>query len=128
MDIKTLLPKDKFDDSTMSELSQLTDEQIQPIILDLLEWLQDYNWPIAKKILPVLIEHQSVALPYISDILNGDDAMWKYWIMTLFLPELTEMNQSIFVSDVKKLAELKGVDEETKSIVEAAMDCLERLC
>lgn len=127
MDIKTLVPKNKFDNSTVNELSQLTDEQIKPIILDLLKWLQDYNCPIAQELLPIIIKHQNVTVPYISDILNGDDVMWKYWIMELFIPSVTETNKKFFISDIKKLTELKEIDEDTIIIIEAAVNCLKHL-
>lgn len=41
--LRDLIPKDKFDNSTINQLCRLTDDEMQPIIFDLLEWLQDYN-------------------------------------------------------------------------------------
>jgi len=55
--INELLPKNKSDDSTIEQLSQLSDEQMKPLISSLLKWLQDYNWPIAKKVLPIIASH-----------------------------------------------------------------------
>lgn len=43
MNVKDLIPKNKFDDSNIEKLYLLTDEEIIPIIYDLLEWLMDYN-------------------------------------------------------------------------------------
>ena len=37
--------KDKFDNSRIDNLCELTDKEIEPIIFNLLEWLQDYIGP-----------------------------------------------------------------------------------
>ncbi|WP_228202031.1 DUF5071 domain-containing protein [Clostridium prolinivorans] len=54
--------------------------EIQPIIFELLEWLQNYNWPIAKEILPIVVLHQNIVMPHILTILQANDIMWKYRI------------------------------------------------
>ena len=63
MEIRELLPKNKFDNSNINRLFLLTDEEIKPIIYELLEWTQDYNWPIAKEIIPVLLESSYLLIP-----------------------------------------------------------------
>ena len=73
MNVKELVPKHKFDDSNIEKLYMLTDEEIKPIIYDLLVWLQDYNWPVADKVLKVLLEREDLVLPHIKYILKKDD-------------------------------------------------------
>lgn len=48
MELRDLIPKNKFDDGNIVELDGLTDEELKPIVYDLLMWLQDYNWPISR--------------------------------------------------------------------------------
>ena len=50
MDIKALIPKDKSDIETAETLSNHSFKEVQPIIPDLLEWLQDGNWPVSKTV------------------------------------------------------------------------------
>jgi hypothetical protein len=119
-----LLPKVKDDDSTIEELKKLTDEQIEPIIGSLLEWLQDFNWPVAKEILPIVCQHQNVAMPHITAVLRGDDSQWIYWIIVLLVPRLTEGNKESLKSDIISLSELTGEDEDTREIVEVSKECL----
>lgn len=125
MDIKDLIPKDKFDNSTIKQLNKLTDKEIKPIIYKLLEWLQDLNWPIAQEILPIIIKHQEVVVPYISSILNGQDIMWKIWVMELIIPALTYENKNMFHEDIKNLSRLVENDEDTVAIIESANKCLQ---
>ena len=86
---KDYLPKNKFDQQSLCGIDELSNEEIQPIIYELLTWLQDYNWPVADKVLQVLRKREILVFPYLADILAGDDIMWKIWIMELLVPTLT---------------------------------------
>ena len=48
--IKTLLPKDKLDDSNLEKIKLLNDSDLSQITSELLTWTQDANWPIFPKI------------------------------------------------------------------------------
>ena len=70
MNIRDLIPKDKFDESGVEELKKLSFEQIKPIIPDLLVWLQDMNWPVARSIADILEPFTDRITPEIVAILN----------------------------------------------------------
>ena len=70
MDKRVLLPKNKHDDSTITNLMALSDQEIEPIISDLLTWFQDINWPIAKRLIPVIVNHYKLSEKYILTILE----------------------------------------------------------
>lgn len=123
-DIHSLVPKDKFDNSSISKLDKLSDLEIQPIIGELLECLQDYNWPIAKEVLPIILLHQNIAMPHIIDVLEGNDFMWRYWIIDLVIPNLLVSNKQPLRKQLEKLASLTGIDEDTKETVEKSKQCL----
>lgn len=123
--LRGLIPKDKFDNSTISQLCKLTDNEIQPIIFDLLEWLQDYNWPIAKDILPIVVLHQNIAMPHILKILQGNDTIWIFWIIELVIPYLIYPNKQLVKSELERLSSLEITDEDINEIVEISKKCLE---
>ncbi|WP_178075963.1 DUF5071 domain-containing protein [Paenibacillus oralis] len=50
MNIRELIPKHKQDYERVEQLKTKTLEEIKPILPELLEWLQDMNWPIAQDI------------------------------------------------------------------------------
>ena len=88
--IQKLIPSNKFDDSHINELKQLSHDEIRPILPNLLEWIQDYNWPIAKQILSILLQHEDDVTPLVLEILQkSTDSMWKYWLMNLYIPQLS---------------------------------------
>ena len=123
-DIQSLLPQDKFDNANIAALSRLCDEEIQPIAYKLLEWLQDYNWPIAAEILPIIASHQNVFMPHIITVLQGDDVIWKYWIMEKVIPLLSDEHRQLLQSEFLRLAVQKETDEDIAAVAEAAQSCL----
>lgn len=124
MTLRDLIPKDKFDNSTINQLCKLTDNEIRPIIFDLLEWLQDYNWTIAKDILPIVISHQNIAIPHIITILQGNNMMWKYWIIELVIPYLIYPNKQLLKSELERLSSLEITDDDIDEIVKMSKNCL----
>lgn len=123
MGVKDLVPKDKHDVSNIDKLYNLTDEEMKTIVYDLLEWVQDYNWPVAQELIPLLKEKEDIIFPYMSDILRGDDFMWKYWIMDLLIPEFTFEHKSALKDDILLLINDPDIDEDTESIREIAKEC-----
>ena len=84
MEIKNLIPKSKSDYTVIEGLKKLSFEEIKPIIPDLLEWLQDINWPIPNSISDVLKPFADKLTPYLLKILKTNDGTWKLWILTVF--------------------------------------------
>lgn len=122
--LRDLIPKDKFDNSTINQLCKLTDNEMKPIIFDLLEWLQDYNWPIARDILPIVVLHQNIAMPHILTILQGNDIMWKYWVIELVIPYLIYPNRQLVKSELERLSSLEIIDEDIEEIIKLSKNCL----
>lgn len=122
--LRDLIPKEKFDNSTINQLCKLTDNEMKPIIFDLLEWLQDYNWPIARDILPIVVLHQNIAMPHILTILQGNDIMWKYWVIELVIPYLIYPNRQLVKSELERLSSLEIIDEDIEEIIKLSKNCL----
>lgn len=123
MNIKEMVPKDKFDNVHIDDLNRLSDKEIKSIIYDLLKWIQDYNWPVAHEILPILIDRENLVFPYIHQILNGDDVMWKYWIMDLLIPEFTIEHKQELKKDILKFVNNIDNDEDSQTLREVAIAC-----
>ncbi len=123
MNVKDLVPKDKHDVSNINKLYSLTDDEMKLIVYDLLEWIQDYNWPVAQELVPLLKEREDIIFPYMSDILRGDDFMWKYWIMDLIIPDFSFEHKNSLKDDILLLINDPDIDEDTESIREIAEEC-----
>ena len=49
-----LMPKDKFDCTTIESLLYANKDEVLSVKDELLEWIEDYNWPCAQAILNVM--------------------------------------------------------------------------
>src|SRR5215469_1934 len=58
---------------------------VQPVVSELLEWIQDYNWPVARILAPFLASIGRPLAPYLRPIFEGDDEIWKYWVIDAVL-------------------------------------------
>lgn len=127
MDVYDLVPKNKFDNSNIERLKQLTDEEIEPILPDLLKWIQDANWPVFKEILSVLALYQAALAPHILSVLRAEekDEIWKYWIIDCLAPFYSDANLPLILPAIKRIAENPTQDEIYEEVNEMAADFLQ---
>ncbi|WPV02318.1 DUF5071 domain-containing protein [Mucilaginibacter sp. cycad4] len=102
------MPKHKDDQRVIAGLKKLSFEQLEPIIPDLLEWLQDMNWPIARPVADILKPFADRLVPYIIRILKTDDGEWKAWILGTFA---RNTENSLLLSELKRIAKFPSRDE-----------------
>ncbi|MFP4978658.1 DUF5071 domain-containing protein [Paenibacillus sp. CN-4] len=124
MDFSDFLPKHKSDYESIEKLNVLSTDELRPLLPTLLEWIQDMNWPIALGCLEILLKCKSELVPYIKEILAGEDSEWKYNVVHSLLikmptkvliqleSELTRL--ALYPSDLDKESE---VDEEAKILL-----------
>jgi len=91
---KKLLPRNKHDFESVHmlkvlELKTLDKKELEVIIPELLKWLQDINWPISGEITKLLLTVPEESLPYVLEVLNGQDDVWKAWCLRYFVLELS---------------------------------------
>jgi hypothetical protein len=108
MNIRELIPKDKFDEEVIDRLKALSFEQINPIIPELLEWLQDINWPISGPIAQLLNPFVNRITPEIIKILKTDDGLWKLWILVTLTRTTTD---PVLLAEIERIAKCPTRDE-----------------
>lgn len=121
MDIRELIPKHKGDIEVIERLRELSFEEIKPIVPDLLEWLQDVNWPIAGPVAEVLEPFGDLLAPDILRILQTDDDIWKLWTLSALARNTNDQN---LLKEIERIAKFptraeigEGVYEEAVSIL-----------
>ncbi|HLP21481.1 MAG TPA: DUF5071 domain-containing protein [Chitinophagales bacterium] len=122
MNIRELIPKHKHDTLTAEKLKDYSYAEIKPIIPDLLEWIQDMNWPVARPVAAYLETLTEYISEDILEILKGDDEVWKYWTI-MYLGAVTQDNEVL--NEIKRIAHnptkaeiIDEVDEEARRILE----------
>lgn len=120
--IQDLIPKNKGDLSTAEKLKNYSYDDLKEIIPNLLEWLQDLNWPVAKPVSEYLESiHDKMTTELLTILKSNEDEVWKYWIITIFGP-ITE--SPIIKNEIIRIAAsptknemIEEVDEVAKEIV-----------
>ena len=116
--IKTLLPKDKFDDSNLEKIKLLNDSDLSQITSELLTWTQDANWSIFPKIVEIIVARQDLFISEISKVFQTDDWIWKYWILTNICPKLSLENKDFLKKDFDNMAKVLQTNTEEEEILE----------
>lgn len=124
MEVRELIPKDKFDIETANKLPTYSYEELKPIIPDLLTWIQDMNWPVSRPVADYLISISEHLTEEIIKILKGDDPQWQYWTLSVFgLWNPQPIEQSI-LDEVKRIATAPTDIELQEEVFEIANDVL----
>jgi len=121
-----LVPKDKHDISGMATLKVIDIDSVQPILWQLLQCMQDGNWPCAIELLDIMPRFHSILVPHIKEIFNTDDGDWKWFILPLierFPPETIKLLEA----DLRRIATQPTMDEVGSEVDEKARKLLEKL-
>ncbi|HEY5589649.1 MAG TPA: DUF5071 domain-containing protein [Paludibacter sp.] len=109
---KRYLPRDIFDDSGIDLLMNLTNDEISPIFEDCLLWIGDPNWPIAKRMIEVIVKHYPLLDGYLPRYLSYDyhDPLLKAQIIkVLYMVPVIYLQKHIAL--LKRMMETPSPDE-----------------
>ena len=76
--MKKYLPINKDDIKAIKQLETLSFEVVSDDVPELLTWLQDLNWEVARGISGFLVPYINQIKYDLIDILNGEDPLWKW--------------------------------------------------
>jgi hypothetical protein len=110
-----LIPTVKDDQVAIEHLKAASEAQVLAVADELLEWLQDGNWPVSLAIGKILSQHIDKLAPKVVAILRSNDSAWKYtcirfMVMQLPLPQIpaaiiTELNRIVLYPTANDVAE-----------------------
>lgn len=123
--MKELIPKSKDDFSPFEKLESKSIEEFYPIVMDLLKWLQDGNWPIFNAIVKIFEDKIDKIEKEILQILKSSDEVWKYWIISdLLFQSSTPLPKSIYeeLVRIKNHPNPREHNEEVDLVAEELID------
>ena len=123
MNIQNLIPKDKHDIERAKNLKNYSYSEISSIIPQLLQWIQDINWPVAKPVSEYLISINENISPEILDILKTNDEVWKYWTISIF-GRVT--NDKLIRTEIIRIARNPTKSEIAEEVNEIANDVIQK--
>ena len=122
------LPKDKSDIASILELECLSNDELRPLIPELLEWLRDINWPIASPIARLLSKRGEEIVEPIRSILRGSDAVWKKWVISELLVHCDSGVRIGLEDEILRILNSPTDDEINEGVIESARDAFFLLC
>jgi len=73
MNIRDYIPKDKVDTRAVARAAALGFPALNPILPDLLAWMQDLNWPVSRDLAPLLATAGVEIAPSLKSVFVGDN-------------------------------------------------------
>lgn len=121
------VPKHKDDFQAVEFLRKTDFKRFKAHINELLSWIQDMNWPVAREIAEILSFHTNSIKKQIINIIKSDDDIWKYWCVRelLYFTKEKDLDCEI-ISELKRIVSYptKGEVEEEVNII--AKETLEK--
>lgn len=123
-DVQRLIPQHKSDTARAYAAVEAGYPAVGPILPELLEWLQDCNWPVAHILAPFLASIGTPLIPHIQHILNTDDDIWKYWVVEEIMRASPEL-ATAFRKDLERIAWFPTKREVREELDQVAREVLE---
>jgi len=127
MNIKDLVPQHKSDFERVSLLRQQPSENLKVILPELLEWLQDGNWPIAKDIEDIVLGFGIELIPHIKHIFNSNDGCWKYFVLDGLVNRLPTDILLKLQKDLERMLNDPSRDEKEEELDDILQELLGRI-
>jgi hypothetical protein len=124
-DVRLLIPRNKMDVERAEATVAAGYPAVAPILPELLEWLQDMNWLVAKVLAPFLASIGSPLIPHIKLIFETDDEIWKYWIIIQLIDDSPEMAEA-FRGELERIAYSPTENEIQEELDETAQQVLKK--
>ncbi|MFE6077201.1 DUF5071 domain-containing protein [Paenibacillus sp. NPDC057886] len=127
MDVREWLPRDKHDFEAVRKLSELGNEELRDIIPDLMEWLQDGNWPIAKSVEDLFLRFGEELIPHIKHVFRTRDSTWEYYMLTGLINRLPSKYLVMLKEDLERLLKNPTEDEVLEELNEIIKPLLNKI-
>jgi hypothetical protein len=126
MDIREWLPRDKHDFEAVRKLSKCSDAELKKIIPELMEWLQDGNWPISKSVEDLLLRFGEELIPHIKNVFKTRDSTWEYFMLTGLISRLPSKYLVLLKEDLERLLKNPTEDEVLEELNEIIIPLLNK--
>ncbi|WP_082928023.1 DUF5071 domain-containing protein [Rhizobium bangladeshense] len=98
-----------------------------PFLDDLVSWVADGNWPVARPVADLLVSTGAGALPALRQVLQGSDAIHQYFMLLLVANRLPSDIAAVLRGDLERLATKPSTDQFREGVSELAEDILQKL-
>ncbi|MCQ6557250.1 DUF5071 domain-containing protein [Paenibacillus mendelii] len=82
------------------------------------------NWPIVIEISKLLLTIPEETIPFIRNVLNGHDDIWKEWCLRYFVMELPRELRHRLQEEIERIAHRPTKGEELEEVHITAMEII----
>ena len=126
--LTALLPATKFETDQAAHLVSVGYPQVEPVMPQILEWLQDPNWPVAQVFRPFVASIGAPLAPHVLSILLTDDGGWKHSVLSGVVAESPEL-VACLRPELERIAlspTADEVQEEVDGVAAGILNCFDR--
>ncbi|WP_315793237.1 DUF5071 domain-containing protein [Paenibacillus sp. BIC5C1] len=127
MDVREWLPREKHDFEAVRKLSELGNEELRDIIPELMEWLQDGNWPIAKSVEDLLLRFGEELIPHIQNVFKTKDPQWEYFMISGLISRLPSRYLIVLKDDLERILNNPTKSEMLEELDEVVVPLLNKI-
>ena len=121
-----IIPIDKCDVDSIKKLQACSDKEVLPYTEELLTWVQDVNWPVAAPIcMRLSMLGEKITEPIVS-ILNSNDSIWKYNVITQIITKFREPIPDKIIELLIRIINSPSEDEKQEEVDLVAKDIMVR--
>src|SRR4029079_13280270 len=106
------LPTTKSDTELAEQLSTVPVEELSQHIPELLEWLQDWNWPVSRPIAAALSRCGAELVEPVRTVLQSNDDIWKLWVLSGSLPNVNVVVRDALREEILRIARRPTAGEQ----------------
>jgi hypothetical protein len=120
-----LVPSSKDDLDAINALANASEQDIIAVADELLEWLQDGNWPVSYPVGVILSRYVNKLSDKLVSVFRSYDSIWKYWCIKFIIMELN-INQipSDIIHELRRMVESPTASDIEEGAAEAATEVL----
>ena len=119
------IPTSKHDHAAVQRARAVGFPSLNPVIPNLLEWLQDMSWPVADPVTDLLL---LAAVPDLEapilDVLRTEDAIWKYWVLDRVVRRSTGPLPDTLRTEIVRIARFPRPSEQGEDVHIVAQEVL----
>ncbi len=126
-DLSELIPGSKDETGKAAKLVTLGYPAVAPVLGEILEWVEDANWPVAKVFLPFLGRIGAPLVPHARYALQSQDEQWKRVVLEHIVSQSGPLAHGISV-DLLRLIDTPTAAERDEGLHTIADELFRKYC
>ncbi|NRA81593.1 MAG: DUF5071 domain-containing protein [Pseudoalteromonas sp.] len=122
-----MVPLSKYDLDSVEKLSTASDDEVLQVLPQLLEWLQDCNWPVFPAICKRVAALNEGQEEHIRSVLKGNDIIWKCNVIGLLFPLMPLEKVVIYKDILKSIIDNSSREDAEEGLIDYAEEQLLRI-